>query len=504
MPQAGLLELVAHGIQDIFLIGNPQITFFKTVYKRHTNFSMEAFQISYDAKPQYGLKTTFNITRYADLMYTMILEVDLPQLNAQYTYDPSVGSPSDYAKGMGNISWVNNTGFALINFLDLKIGKQLIDRQYGEWMEIWTELSQSESKKRGLDLMINRNAELQIKPGPLTLYIPMQFWFCRNIGLALPLVALQYHDVDLEVNFRPLNQLYTFGANSYYNATSDGTNILQVYKPYPNQTPSLTNSSRAKIMVFPDGSQFYIDPNATIGGIGQTGLPGAPYLLTMTQTVPVGYSNASVYIKPNGVLDTTYNTDIQDLRLYVDYIYLDTVEQREFANAKHRYLIEQVQFSGSQTISANSPTERFTLNFNLPVKELFWVNQLDAVYITNDLFNYSNTVNPVLTQGNIVSSALIYINGIERFSIRTGDYFRLIQPYQKHTRSPNNFVYIYGFSLKPEEHQPSGCSNFSKIDTKELFLNINTGIGSQQLRVYALNYNILRIYSGMGGIAFSN
>jgi formylmethanofuran dehydrogenase subunit A len=87
MPQAGLLELVAHGIQDIFLIGNPQITFFKTVYKRHTNFSMEAFQISYDAKPQYGLKTTFNITRYADLMYTMILEVDLPQLNAQYTYD---------------------------------------------------------------------------------------------------------------------------------------------------------------------------------------------------------------------------------------------------------------------------------------------------------------------------------------------------------------------------------------------------------------------------------
>jgi hypothetical protein len=132
------------------------------------------------------------------------------------------------------------------------------------------------------------------------------------------------------------------------------------------------------------------------------------------------------------------------------------------------------------------------------------VNQLDAIYLTNDLFNYSNTVNPVITQGNIVATGQIYINGIERFSVRTGDYFRLIQPYQKHTRSPNNFVYIYSFSLKPEEHQPSGCSNFSKIDTKELFLNMNTGLGSQQLRVYALNYNILRIYSGMGGIAFSN
>jgi hypothetical protein len=504
MPQAGLLELVAHGVQDIYLIGNPQITFFKTIYKRHTNFSMEAFQLSYDAKPKYGNKTTFTISRYADLMYTMILEVDLPQLYTKYTYDPTYPTPSDFAKGSGSISWVNNTGHALLNYCDILIGKNLIDRQYGEWMDIWTQLSQSESKKRGLDLMLNRNAELQPSPGPFTVYIPLQYWFCRNIGLALPLIALQYHDVSLEVNFRPLEQLYTFGANNYYNVVSNGTNIVQVYKPYPTQTPSLTNSSQAKIMVFPDGSQYFIDPNATIGGIGQTGLPGQPYLVTMTQSVPSGYNNALVYIKPNGILDTSYNTDISEVRLYVDYIYLDTIEQREFANAKHRYLIEQVQYSGAQTIISGANTERFRMNFNLPVKELYWVNQLDAVYNTNDLFNYSNTVDPVIPQGNIINNAQIYINGIERFSVRTGDYFRLIQPYQKHTRSPNNFVYIYSFSLKPEEHQPSGCSNFSKIDTKELFLTMNQNIGNQQLRVYALNYNILRIYSGMGGIAFSN
>jgi hypothetical protein len=149
-------------------------------------------------------------------------------------------------------------------------------------------------------------------------------------------------------------------------------------------------------------------------------------------------------------------------------------------------------------------TNKTTLNFNLPIKELFWVNQLDDVFITNDLFNYSNTVNPIVPQGNIVSSALIYINGIERFSIRTGDYFRLIQPYQKHIRSPNGFIYIYSFSVKPEEHQPSGCSNFSKLNTKELFLNIAPNTRSQQVRVYGLNYNILRILSGMGGISFSS
>ena len=504
MPQAGLLELVAHGIQDIYLIGNPQITFFKTVYKRHTNFSMEAYQISYDAKPVFGQKTTFTMTRYADLMYTMILEADLPQLYGKTTYDATVGTPSDYDKGAGQISWVNNTGHALVSFYDLLIGKQLIDRQYSEWMEIWTELTQSESQKRGLDLMLNRYSSLITNPGPLNLYIPLQFWFNRNIGLALPLIALQYHDVTLEVNFRPLNQLYTFGANNYYSVVSDGTNVVQVYKLYPSSTPNLTNSSQAKKMVFPDGTEYFINPTATIGGIGQTGLPGQPYLVTMTQNIPVGWNNATVYIKPNGVLDTSYTNQIEEIRLYVDYIYLDTVEQKEFATAKHRYLIEQLQFSGSETINANTPNNRTRINFNLPVKELYWVNQLDTIYLTNDLFNYSNTVDPVVTPGNIVTSAIIYVNGIERFSQRSGNYFRLIQPYQKHTRCPNDFFYIYSFSLKPEEHQPSGCSNFSKIDTKELYCNIAANLGSQQQRIYALNYNILRIYSGMGGIAFSN
>jgi hypothetical protein len=354
--------------------------------------------------------------------------------------------------------------------------------------------------------MLNRNDTLVVNPGPLTLYTPMQFWFCRNIGLALPLVALQYHEVSLEVNFRPLAQLYTFGANTYYNVTSNGTAYVEVYKPY-TATPNLDNGSQAFKMVFPDGSEYFIHPTATIGGAGQTGTPGQPYIIQLTQPI-IGttWSNASAYIKPNGVLDTTTNgvPTISDLRLYVDYIYLDTTEQKEFATAKHRYLIEQVQYSGAQSIAAGVLTNRFQLNFNLPVKELYWVNQLDSVYITNDLFNYSNTVDPYVPQDNIMASGIIYINGIERFSIRKGNYFRLIQPYFKHTRSPNNFVYIYSFSVKPEEHQPSGCSNFSKIDTKEIFQNFNPNLGTQQIRVYALNYNILRIFSGMGGIAFSN
>jgi hypothetical protein len=504
MPQAGLLELVAHGIQDIYLIGNPQITFFKTVYKRHTNFSMEAYQLSYDATPLWGSKTTFSITHYADLMYTMIFEADLPKLFSKSTSDPSWGGPaSDFNKGQGNISWVNNTGHALVSFYDLTIGKQLIDRQYSEWMDIWTQLSQSESKKRGLDLMLNRNDNLEVKPGPLTTYIPLQFWFCRNIGLAIPLVSLQYHEVQLEVNFRPFNQMYTFGTNKYYSATSNGTSTLSVYNLSTNAL-ALDDSFQGYIVVFPDGKQYFINPTATIGGSGQKGTIANPYLLQMVRPIPVGYTNVTIYIKPNGVIDASYNTNISEVKLYVDYIYLDTVEQREFANAKHRYLIEQLQFNGSETITSNALTNRSTLKFNLPIKELFWVNQLDSIYLTNDLFNYSNTVDPVMPQDNIIDSAQLYINGIERFSVRDGNYFRLIQPYQKHTRSPNGFIYVYAFSVKPEDHQPSGCSNFSKLNTKELFLNIQPNTGFQQIRVYALNYNILRIYSGMGGIAFSS
>ena len=509
MPQAGLLELVAHGVQDVYLIGNPQITFFKTIYKRHTNFSMEAFQISYDAKPTWGQRTTFNITRYADLMYTMIVEIDIPQLRSVYTFDnewTGVGkSPTDFntPESVGTISWVNNTGHAAVLYYDLKIGGQLIDRQYSEWMEIWTQLSQSESKKRGLDQLLNRNNSLEKTSAAQTLYIPLQFWFCRNIGLALPLIALQYHDVELEVNFRPLNQMYTFGANTYYSATSNNTTTLTLTNLY-DDSPALTDTDiQGKIIVFPDNSQYYIAPTATIGA-GQTGSITHPYLVTMVRIVPNGYTNSTIYIKPNGILSTTTNANMDEVRLYVDYIYLDTVEQREFANAKHRYLIEQLQYSGSESINIGSTTKRVQLIFNLPVKELFWVNQLDSVFTINDLFNYSNTVDPNVTQNNIIDSAQIYINGIERFSIRKADYFRLIQPYQKHTRSPNGFIYIYAFSVKPEEHQPSGCSNFSKLDTKELYLNIKPNTGAQQVRVYALNYNILRIMSGMGGVAFSS
>ena len=163
-----------------------------------------------------------------------------------------------------------------------------------------------------------------------------------------------------------------------------------------------------------------------------------------------------------------------------------------------------MQESGVESLEANTGVRKFNLNFNLPVKELFWTIQLGRVDRTNDWFNYSNTVADGINQDNIMDKCVILMNGLERFQERKAEYFRLIQPYYKHSRVPDKYFYIYSFAIQPEEHQPSGCSNFSKIDTVDVNLTLTSGNPAMNLRFYALNYNILRIYNGMGGIAFSN
>lgn len=470
----GLLQLVATGVQDIFLIGNPQITFFKVVYQRHTNFSMESISAPGDGELNFGNKLVYKVPRNGDLMHTVILEVDLPLLQSV-----NEGSP-----GSGQISWVNSLGHALISKTELEIGGQVIDRQYGEWMEIWTQLSVDASKKYGYDQLVSRSDNYQTVTGPLTVYIPLQFWFCRNIGLSLPLIALQYHEVKINIYFRPLNQLYTFGPVNYYVGSKTGTTVT-----ITSNNPEFANSDTNKIIVWADGSTDVI----------QT--------YTNTTTVQTAASSSktsqSFYIKPNdSLLDN--NVRILDARMFIDYIYLDTYERKKFAQMKHSYLIEQIQYNEAESYVTGQTSKKFSLNFNLPVKSMYWVTQLDDVAITNDWFNYSNTVDPNQTKGDSISTVQLLLNGTERFESRTAPYFRLVQPFQYHTTTPKSYIYMYSFSLKPEEHQPSGQCNFSKIDSADLNVNFNALTGNSSFRCYAINYNVLRIYSGMAGQAFSN
>ena len=372
----GLMQLVAYGAQDIYLSGNPQITFFKVVYRRHTNFSMESIRQTFNGAADFDRKVTCTVSRNGDLIHRVYVQVELPQLSGNNFYN----------------AWA---GHKLIKSVEVEIGGQRIDKHYGDWLHIWNELSQTAGHWDGYKAMVegdsdfNGNLSEDADKAARTLYIPLQFWFCRNPGLALPLIALQYHEVKINVEF---------GAAS---------------------------------------------------------------------TVATGTSAPKM----------------KSADLYVDYIYLDTDERRRFAQVTHEYLIEQLQFTGDESMSS-----KVKLNFNHPVKELIWAEYDSDKELT----------------GSSYTSAFLQLNGHDRSSSRPASYYQLVQPYQHHERVPTDGkISVYSFALKPEEHQPSGTCNMSRIDNATLVLD-GTLTTTNNLKVFAVNYNVLRIMSGMGGLAYSN
>jgi len=432
------MQLVAYGAQDVYLTGNPQITFFKVVYRRHTNFAIESIEQTFNGTANFGRKVTATISRNGDLIHKMYLQTTLP---AQ-TVD--VG---DYFK------WAENVGHALIKNVEVEIGGQKIDKHYGDWLNIWSELTVTSDQRRGFDRMIgadlNRAPNGDVTESTIsnsftsgadldaqTLYIPLQFWFNRNPGLALPLIALQYHEVKVNFEFRASSEL----------------------------------------------------AGATHSGVAYT------------------------------VKDTSHA--LSSTSLWVDYIYLDTDERRRFAQVSHEYLIEQLQFTGEESVASTSKTA--TLNYNHPIKELVWVAQNDSHVLEQQYNNYGTTTKVANNESgdgrfvdavysklgapksqNPVSTAKLQLNGHDRFAERNGDYFNFVQPYQHHTRTPGVGINVYSFALNPEEHQPSGTCNFSRIDNASLQLTMRDAT-ARKLRVYAVNYNVLRIMSGMGGLGYAN
>jgi len=370
----GLLQLVAYGAQDAYLTGNPQITFWKVVYRRHTNFSMESIEQSINGNAGYNKRITAQISRNGDLIHKMYLEM---------TFSAVVG-----ASGAATDGFVDYRGLAAIKYVELEIGGQKIDKQYGDWMLIWNELSLPTGKEGGWTKMVGGTDNA----AEAVCYVPLEFWFCRNPGLALPLIALQYHDVKVNIEFESKSEVVT------------GT--------------------------------------YTTGG------------------------------------------ELTDVKLWVDYIFLDTDERRRFSQMSHEYLITQLQFTGDESLTANGTVK---LNFNHPVTELVWVVK---------------GANKMAFLDNVITTAKLQLNGHDRFVERPADYFKLVQPYQHHENIPvGRGIHVYSFAMNPEEHQPSGTLNMSRIDTAQLkFTNATTGT----IKVFAPCYNVLRVMSGMGGLAYSN
>jgi len=413
MLGGGLLQLVATGRQDIYLSGNPQTTFFKQVYRRHTNFSVESCRIDFDGATDFGKVVVATIPRKGDLLNTLVLEISLPML-------------PQYSSTTTDTSWVNGIGHAMIDYISLEIGGKEIDRQYGEFLHIMSELQVDASKRNGFNNMIGyQEAYTQAcQPGPLNLYIPLRFWFCNNVGLSLPLIALQAHPVRVYVKFHPVQRL------------------------------------------------FYRDS----------------LVLSPTQTL-------ATPVNPTSVI------------MWGDYIHLDTDERRRFTSSKHEYLIEQVQRQQRTSVSAGASLSNISLDFNNPIKELVWVVQQDRMQSTHEWFNFSNRqlIEEYVSLDDQISTAVIRLDGYDRFEVRSAPYFRLIQPYQRHTCIPDDYIYVYSFSLAPEAAQPQGTLNASRIDSIVLALTMNPNITRYDsgITVYATNYNVLRIAAGLGGILFT-
>jgi hypothetical protein len=622
----GLMQLVAYGAQDVYLTGNPQITFWKVTYRRHTNFAMESIEQTFNGQADFGRRVQCTISRNGDLAYRTYLQVTLPEIGQENCCN-TTGCDKVYAR------WLDYPGEQLISMVEVEIGGQRIDRQYGDWMHIWNQLTLTAEQERGYNKMVGQTTQLTYLIDPnfadvdsacastdvpaavcaprnalpeTTLYVPLQFWFCRNPGLALPLIALQYHEVRVNLELRPSDEVL-FAVNDL--------------------ASSVTGEQRTE--------------HEKGKGSAPTNSTKEAYGVALGQSVKDAAS---------------YQKSLVAASLYVDYIFLDTDERRRMAQNPHEYLIEQLQFTGDESVGSSS--NKIKLNFNHPCKELVWVVQPDSNvdYCASFLkgtdlnqalgaqpFNYTDALDALVntiaafsgpagvyldstgasdgnrafidgavfqdpgadtnaavgiqwgdarqgpgsyawevpknlghvitgkTSGtnddpcasecataevkcpadanatyytpnmgvpfpvekipdsgvsdagafvlaetalnmhcwgqNPVVTAKLQLNGQDRFE-REGTYFDLVQPYQHHTRNPDTGINVYSFSLRPEEHQPSGTCNMSRIDNATLQLVLSTNaIGGDQtakVRVYATNYNVLRVMSGMGGLAYSN
>ncbi len=603
----GLMQLVAYGAQDVYLTGNPQITFWKVTYRRYTNFAIESIEQTFNGQADFGRRVQCIVSRNGDLAYRTYLQVTLPEINQ--LMGVGFNSSQDILSTV-YARWLDYPGEQLIAQVEVDIGGQRIDRQYGDWMHIWNQLTMTSEQTAGYFKMIGNVTQLTFITDPsfaevdgpcdslaprqvcaprralpeYTLYIPLQFWFCTNPGLALPLIALQYHEIKITLDIRPIDEC--LWAVTTLNCNADS---------YSGGGMALETTKKGQYA------------------------PGRP--------VPAAIA---------------YNQSLVAASIYIDYVFLDTDERRRMAQNPHEYLITQLQFTGDESVGSSS--NKIKLNFNHPVKELIWVVQPDqnvdycSSLVCDALlykvlgaqpFNYTDAIdalpnaihafggpdelsgqygyidarglfddagamdapptdshftgywhgpgnpysetnmggadytwgpavqpgtNTILPQPNqsLVSPYLqglvqrdgnmrdrnstvsdagtfvlcetslslhcwglnpvvtgkLQLNGQDRFSEREGTYFSWVQPFQCHTRTPDEGINVYSFALRPEEHQPSGTCNFSRIDNATLQLVLSNatveGTKTAKVRVYATNYNILRIMSGMGGLAYSN
>lgn len=559
----GLIQIVTYGAQDIFLTGTPEITYFKVVYRRHTHFAMENIEVEFDDPVTFGQTSMLTVPRIGDLIHKAYLEIDLPQIDfkrddanddgfldfdearnnyeivrafmsinrrayvdgfeiyvaensnnplnivqaidnvfnnvanettiaefrqllidntdrpfsydevsmqvvvdvlpdddpedvyfaamnvaldksiktQKFFYDDLLAKEDAYDDGRDEnlqFAWVDRVGHAIVDQIEVFIGGQKIDRHWGDWLNIWYELSANRDKEDLYFKLIGNVPKLTtfdrtVKP-KYRLRIPLQFWFCRHSGSALPLISLEYHQVTFHVDFRKLEEV------SYI-------------------------ESGKQIFVSETSDSLFLDEVVRELGV-----------------------NIDAWIS-------------------FDFIYLDKSERRRFAQASHEYLVEQLQLLEIPDINQSLLSIDLN-NFVHPSKELVWVAQKESYRFNTDGYtrtqwdNYSTTDG---NKGNPIAFSELSFHSYVRSPRLSSNYYNYLVPWERHHTTPSDGINVYAFALSPEESQPTGSANLSRMSKVTLTLEFQEDLFPDtplNIRIYSFNTNIIRFVSGMAGLAF--
>ena len=562
---AGLIQLAAYGSQDIYLTGNPQITFFKIVYRRHTNFSMEIAEQSISGTPSNGGISDIKISRIGDLLTKI--------------YITSTSDTDDITNGS-----------AILNQADIEIGGQLIDRQTVEWLNIYNELTIPRSKSLAFKYMIGdhgHNGEETVD-GVRMIQVPLNFWFCKSPGLALPLIALQYHEVNLKINWgNHSDSNMVAHAKVYcdyiYLDIDERKRFAQVSHEYlieQVQSQSMNGSGKERLNFnHPVKEIIWTSPNYNnVFGYHRAqlrfnGMPRTPFMeseyyqlrqpFDHHTEVPNQNTHIELHELPDLIEQTLQNFSSLDTGSIVTH---GPITSTQITTGNCCVAISSVELGGSNSVDP-AATFRDAVNpepTGISTKQIALLmgknDAINAGFIKENLecefqIRFNDNGGDAITHNNIAGSKVHRIklsgvqlgshsgtttscinNTIAAISIEDLDHpgniyttgafaaasgtapddvsagFKIDSIKTKSTTRTvvkavtskmEERINVYSFALKPEEHQPSGTCNFSRLDNVELEFSGGKKPDATH-NIYAVNYNVLRIMSGMGALAYNN
>ncbi len=485
------MHLAAYGIEDMFLTYEPQITYFKIVYRRHTNFSIEEIRQNFIQVTDFGSKVTANLSKNGDLIEKTTLVINLPKI-------------TKFTDGISQVAWVKNIGYRIIKSISIEINGRTISKHYGEWMYLWNELfCPLESKMDKLLGNIDELITYTDEKDAYTLNIPLQFWFNKNAGNALPIISMTYSDVKINLELNSLDYCLKITPTHYIKCDEDIIN-LQKYERIEQTIDGQLNigeflyydiNERRMYYYLISKTNFQSIPYGTINTtkyniVGKT---------TNYTVIPYTQQTTTKVITPQSyILNKITNLHLGDTYLLVNYVYLDDDERMKFAQSKHDYLIEHVYFTESNEITG--PLESISVDVDNPCKFMIWVLQQDYIYDSKDYGNYLDN-----NGENLITEETILLNQRERLSFRNEKYFSYIQPYLYARNTPPKGTNMYFFSISPNSTQPAGTCNMSKIESIEIKMKTKPILSTNNVglfRIYCETYNILRVANGYAGVIF--